>query len=716
MKVLRVNISAFFAKFTTKLVMIIVICGYIFLSNFLYSAVDIDPKICLCMIVKNESAIMRRCLENVKDIIDYISICDTGSPDNTVSIIQEFMQDTGIPGVVHNHEWKNFGHNRTLSAQAAREALREKGYDLEKTYLLFLDADMILKISSDFDKKDLKDDAYFMLQKNSLFSYYNLRLARASLDWRSVGVTHEFWAADGIHKQDKITTLYIHDVEDGGCKLDKFERDIRLLTQGLIDEPQNERYMFYLAQSYKDIQEWDTAIEWYTKRIEAGGWHEEVWMSKFMIGQCYQAKDDWNTALKWYLEAFQYYPIRSEPLAIISEYYLSKGKNDLACVFAKYGKKIAYPINDILAISNFVYDYKFLQYLSIGLYYTPFRQQGFKYIDSLVLNPKVPYDVKENAHKNLFFYVDPLKNTEFIPIVPITRFFINRWSSDKYLPCNPSLYKTQDGYMLNCRTVNYLHKRGQYMVLDDDNNVRTKNILMEFDKEFNKISENQIFENNNLALYSSTVKGLEDMKIFELNKEIYFTATTRELHPTTVAKICLGKLEKFGEGNFFLINKILLLQGPDPDRCEKNWLPFVINGELFIVYGYSPFIVYKPNLDTGECVEVVNKNYNLDMTRFRGSAAPIPFDNGYLLMIHEVIWQNARTYVHRFVYLDKNFELKKLSKPFVFKHHGVEFCSSMTLDHSDNKLVMSIGIEDKEAYLCLADVAYIRSLLNSIQV
>ena len=63
--------------------------------------------ICLTMIVKNDEEVIEACLESVKGIIDCIAISDMGSKDNTVQIIKEFMQKTGIPGVVYQHPWKN---------------------------------------------------------------------------------------------------------------------------------------------------------------------------------------------------------------------------------------------------------------------------------------------------------------------------------------------------------------------------------------------------------------------------------------------------------------------------------------------------------------------------------------------------------------------------------------------------------------------------------
>ena len=228
-------------------------------------------RICLAMIVKNESKIIERCLDSVKDIVDCISICDTGSNDNTKEIIERYCQKNQIPGIVYSHEWKNFGFNRTLSIEAAKETLDAYGLPADSTYFLLLDADMRLMTEPFFCKGDLTADTYRIIQKSSHLSYYNTRLIRASLPWECRGVTHEYWACKVPCSESKLPSLWIDDLNDGGSKGDKFERDARLLIQGLADEPNNERYMFYLAQTYKCLKMYGESIRWYKARIQKRG-------------------------------------------------------------------------------------------------------------------------------------------------------------------------------------------------------------------------------------------------------------------------------------------------------------------------------------------------------------------------------------------------------------------------------------------------------------
>ena len=93
-----------------------------------------EKSICLNMIVKNEASIIENTLHNLCSYINfkYWVICDTGSNDDTPSIIINFFKKQNIVGELCYDTWKDFGHNRTLALEAAYN---------KTDYLLIFDAD-----------------------------------------------------------------------------------------------------------------------------------------------------------------------------------------------------------------------------------------------------------------------------------------------------------------------------------------------------------------------------------------------------------------------------------------------------------------------------------------------------------------------------------------------------------------------------------------------
>lgn len=136
---------------------------------------DNTPKLCLNMIVKNESKVILRLLQSVLPLIDGYCICDTGSTDNTVEIIETFMKENNKTGVIVREPFRDFGYNRT---HALNEAAKVPNMD----YLLLLDADMILTGSALKDpqafKKTLVTDVYHLCQGSPEYYYKNVRIMR----------------------------------------------------------------------------------------------------------------------------------------------------------------------------------------------------------------------------------------------------------------------------------------------------------------------------------------------------------------------------------------------------------------------------------------------------------------------------------------------------------------------------------------------------------
>lgn len=361
-------------------------------------------KIILCMIVKNESRIIERVINSVSRIIDDFCICDTGSTDNTIEIIKKYTNN------IYNHKWLNFGINRTMSFISCVETAKKSGFNLSETYALLLDADMELVINVDFNKNNLTETCYSIKQLNGNYNYFNIRLIRLDQDWKCIGVTHEFWQnyKSGVSRNNKnensfikLNSLFIKDHGDGGSKSDKFIRDIRLLSRGLIDEPHNSRYMFYLANSYRDNNQSDKAIEMYKKYIIFPTWDEEKWYSMLQIGILSKDK---NKKFKWLLKAFEFRSSRSEPLYYLANYCQKNKLYNQGFMFAKMGNKIPFPENDILFIEYDVYKYKCLFEISVCAFYTDFKDEGYKACEDLIKIPDLPDDIFKLTISNILFY------------------------------------------------------------------------------------------------------------------------------------------------------------------------------------------------------------------------------------------------------------------------------------------------------------------------
>lgn len=279
--------------------------------------------LCLNCIVRNEEEIIERFLGSLDGIIRYACIIDTGSTDGTVARAEKALAGmSGLRcGVVLRDVWKNFGVNRTNAMKMARAWLSdEQGVDLTTTWFLLLDADMIFCAEGHDDKwasRLLVHPVMTVIQTTPTISYSNIRLVRADLDVICVGSTHEYYdLPDGI-RAVPTTECVITDKGDGGCKTDKFERDIRLLTDELRDNPDNPRAVFYLANSLKNAGRHADAIRVYDKRLSLPkqGWTEECYMACLYKGECHEKLGETGPALRAYLdESTRWSPHRSEAM------------------------------------------------------------------------------------------------------------------------------------------------------------------------------------------------------------------------------------------------------------------------------------------------------------------------------------------------------------------------------------------------------------------
>jgi glycosyltransferase involved in cell wall biosynthesis len=353
-----------------------------------------EATVCLNMIVKNESKVIRRCLTSVKPLIDHWVIVDTGSTDDTKEIILEFMKDT--LGELHQRNWINFAHNRNEALALAKG----KG-----EYILLIDADEILEFDEGFKLTPLNLDYYDIVTKHSGSEYTRIQLIKDRLNWKWTGVLHEYIGAPEAlsHAILKgVYDIYGHD----GCRSQdplKFQKDAMVFEEAMKTDPYNSRYQFYLAQSYKDAHEYKLAITNYKKRIGMGGFDQEVFWSMLQVGLLQELlQKPEEIIVNGYREAYKYRPTRAEPLYRLTEYYRRSGNYVTGYLTAREGLQIKLP-NDHLFVERWIYDYGMLFEFSICAYWTDEFLEA-KFASELLLTmPELPPEIREYVEKNLIW-------------------------------------------------------------------------------------------------------------------------------------------------------------------------------------------------------------------------------------------------------------------------------------------------------------------------
>jgi tetratricopeptide (TPR) repeat protein len=344
------------------------------------------PSICLCMIVKNEAGVIDRCLRSVRGVIDSWVICDTGSTDGTQEIVRSSL--AGIPGELHERPWVDFGRNRSELMELARG---------RGDYLLLLDADMT--ISCDEARLGgLSADSY-MVRHADEPEYWIKRLVRGDRRWWYVGATHEYIATDGSERTENLAAIVVRHRGDGGSRTEKFERDLRLLTEELSREPDSARTVFYLAQTLRDLGRIEEAIELYRRRAAMGGWSEEVFYSLYQVGVLTDRTGQRDRATAALFEAWENRPQRAEPLYELAWMFRERRQFHAAHLVSERGVHTPVPA-DALFLHRWMYEWGLLFEYSIAAYWVGRPRRALRACDRLLAMPDLPGRYRSQTESN----------------------------------------------------------------------------------------------------------------------------------------------------------------------------------------------------------------------------------------------------------------------------------------------------------------------------
>jgi len=271
--------------------------------------------ISLCLIVKDEEAVLSRCLESVKEAVDEIIILDTGSTDNTKTIAGAYADK------IHDFKWIN-----DFSA-ARNEAYAKATMD----YQMWLDADDILPPDSlekllrlketldpGYDIVTMKYVTHFDMLGNPILVSTRERLTRRDKGYLWIDPVHECIPLTGNVLNSDIEIHHKKIKSEG-----QSDRNLNIYKNlEKHGKPLTPRQQYYFARELKDYGLWGDAAFYFEKFLQSGlGWFEDNIASCFNLSICYNAMGENQKILPILIKSFSYDAPRAEICTEIGYHY-----------------------------------------------------------------------------------------------------------------------------------------------------------------------------------------------------------------------------------------------------------------------------------------------------------------------------------------------------------------------------------------------------------
>lgn len=278
----------------------------------------------LCLIVKNEEAVLGRCLESAAPVADEIIITDTGSTDGTEAVARQYTSN------VFRFPWAD-DFSAARNAGLARAAM---------DFILWLDADDVIPPVSQAAlialKKDLTPDvSVVMLPYHAAFdeagaptlTYYRERLIRNFQGFFFEGAVHE-----AITPRGNILWRDIP-IEHRKTGPGSPGRNLAILEARLAAGlPFDPRQQYYYGRELFDNRRYGEAAQALADFLDEGrGWVENNIEACYLLSQCYARMEPQGArldlaGLNALFRSFRYAPPRPEGLCRVGEWFLARDR------------------------------------------------------------------------------------------------------------------------------------------------------------------------------------------------------------------------------------------------------------------------------------------------------------------------------------------------------------------------------------------------------
>jgi len=408
--------------------------------------------------------------------------------------------------------------------------------------------------------------------------------------------------------------------------------------------------------------------------------------------------------------AFLDRPHRAEPLLALARHYLNKSRRDVAAQYADAGLALSLPKQDSTGVDPQVYSTGMREAFTIAASYSQdiaTKERGRTICNWLSIARDVTDNVRGLARYNYRWYAEPanklMPSMVFHPMsVP---------SPVGYKPGNVSVTRTPGGLVALVRAVNYDLLESGFFDRHGDTSFRQRTILCQLDDQLQLVLSAEVAQPDDMPPPRHLDSlGFEDPRPFMWGEKLWCLSCMRQLNDEGRAEMVLARIDRTSQNQFVLTNWRVLPSGTQP-QWEKNWMPQMVDDQLRLVYSVDPTRIIT---DAGETL--FNEAAPAAVENFRGGTQAIPFDGGWLMLIHE--WELAgtrRNYFHRFIWLDANTRLSRLTRRFFFRRVASEFAAGLAWHTTGDRLVASFGTDDHDPALAVVEADNVRRVLLPVE-
>ena len=348
----------------------------VFMDEFYYyidtttNTLNYDNLINLCIMVKNGGELFEKMLETNINIIDRWTILDTGSTDGTIETIKRLLVGKK-KGKLYEEPFINFRDSRNRCLNLAGTTCKYN-LMLDDTYCIEGDLRSFLNEI----RGDQFGDSYSLTIKSHDVEYISNRITKSEKKLRYIYTMHEvIQDTDNINVRVPDNRAYVNDLNNDYMQNRsdaRKEYDLKCLYEMLEEYPDEPRHLFYLGQTYKMLENFEKAAEYYYKRafFKVDGFEQEKFDALFEFTRIsiYQLKKPWRDFEKYYELCIEWQPTRPEGNYFLGIHYFLDGILNVAYNHFKKAHQIGFPSHQQYSLKPTI-NYIFTPYYLSSLCY-----------------------------------------------------------------------------------------------------------------------------------------------------------------------------------------------------------------------------------------------------------------------------------------------------------------------------------------------------------